>query len=855
MRWPAIKPTPIRSKVVLMTGGIKEDINQLQAKAGELLAGENYEELDGVYHGYTSTLGYEAADGQPSPSDVTVKSLLDTGTDSNTKILLESNSDIASIVDKSKYAHAVTNTAVVDDLINFHMGSTNSTFLFNGSADFTIADNAYELEDNDFTIECFVKPTSVAGTDVLFEKSNSWKLEIVAGYPKFSYSTDGATWTDSLTSDNAITVAKFWHVAVIRKDDAIIIFVDGNRQVTEYNCGSDVIFDNANSLVMGSGFIGNMDELRVSLDYRYISDFDVPTTEFSSGSYRFQQWDDEDREAARTLIGEVPGSGSVLSVSSIGQVIGACRNDSGGSYSDWYIMSGSGWSGPVPTAKVVEYENGNDAGGDDIGFVAGETITFTPSGATGEVAYKDVHAGQWDPPNDAEGHLVLINVTGTITNGDVMSNVSGDTADYVADSYYAFTMDPDGVYNHTVGRFDIFPERQREETNFWCNGVNHAGFFDDTNVVPIIHENLPDEQGVYPTHCIEFKNKLFLAYPDGQIWYSVTGDPLDFDTATGSAGSFYVEGVPTGMVIAPGNTLVIFCEESIHMIKSIYDSDNPGGANTAAYYSFTQEPFSMTAGSRVKTAQRMLGEIYYMDDNGISSMSAASEYGDFSMNSISKNVQATLFSKRDIVTGTMLNKETNQYRIFFDDYTGLYFTFDREKKVKGVTSVKFKHQPTCFHEMEDTDGIRKAYFGAADGYVYEMDKGTSFNGETIPTKLTTSYHSYGTQTDWKWFRRIVLQTQTGSGLTFIGKPSFNYRSPQVPSTSQQELIAAATGAVWGEVQWQEFQWGGTLFDQPVMYMRGYGENMSLTITTESKYYQQHTINSMIVEYSKHARRQ
>ena len=104
---PRIQVAPTKSLVVIMTGGVKEDVSQLELTAGELLQGENYQEIDGAYHGYASVPGYERYDGTALTSTVDIDILSDYGDDSNAVLLLESDcqDDIQDVSVAVSYTH------------------------------------------------------------------------------------------------------------------------------------------------------------------------------------------------------------------------------------------------------------------------------------------------------------------------------------------------------------------------------------------------------------------------------------------------------------------------------------------------------------------------------------------------------------------------------------------------------------------------------------------------------------------------------------------------------------------------------------------------------------------------------
>lgn len=129
-----------RTKPIVLTGGLKEDISQIELKAGELIECVNYQEIDGIYHGYASIPGYEVFDGTALASSVLVTTLNDYGLDNNTSLLLEADL----YEDKSINSHTVVNTGVVPDSTTFKF--LGQSYQFNGIANLTVSPSNNSLD-------------------------------------------------------------------------------------------------------------------------------------------------------------------------------------------------------------------------------------------------------------------------------------------------------------------------------------------------------------------------------------------------------------------------------------------------------------------------------------------------------------------------------------------------------------------------------------------------------------------------------------------------------------------------------------------------------------------------------------
>ncbi len=848
MRYPRTSTTQVRTEVLLLTGGIKEGASQLELSGGELLSGVNYQELGGTYQGYSSIPGYERFDGTELASATNVDTLNDYGLDTKTVLLLESNLQ-ETIEDLSNSDATIVNTSVLHDPNNYKF--LLSSFYFNGGdakLEVVPNTNTLDLAGDNFTIDFLITPQDLVTQQVILSKGVSYSVEILNNRLIFEYSVDGITWESPLVSDKFLDNSKSTHVVIARKGAEVFLFFDGVREANTLVVSTDIFHTNFDYLTIGQGYLGYLDEIRISNTLRWVVDFDTPSIPYSDPNYFSTQVDEADREARRVMITPVPGAGSILGVSSkVSGTILAVRGNTVETSSHLYSASPGGWSTPVPGVQLIQFNLGVDTDPNYPGFQPGEIITGSLSGATATITGVSTRGGSWEN-GDALGVLALKDVTGSFAASEILGNGVTVTATVTSDSYELYNLEPHGSYSFIKGRFDLLPGLQRQEVTFFTNGVNYPTYYDGTNIVPIIHTNLPDSQGVFASHIIEFKNRLFLAYSDGRLWYSGVGDPLNYDTVTGGAGEIYMSDEITSLVVGRGGVLVVFCRNSIQIIKSIIDSNLSSGT-TQADYAFFNETFSDKSGALAQTTERVLGEILYLDDRGVTKLENTDTYGDFTAGTISDNIQKTLLEKKDLVVTSAVHRENNQYRLFFSDKTGLIFTFNKERKIKGITSIKYDHVLTCFTEGENLSGELQMFFGSDDGYVYKMDSGSSFDGGSIQTKLATAFYSYNSPTNWKQFKKLTMETQAVKGFRFYGIPEYNYRDFRVPKSLEASYTSVGSGGTWGSDSWGHFSYGSTEVESPVLYLQGYGNNMSMVITSSSKYAEPHTLSSLLVEYS------
>jgi len=755
MRTKRTRMPTTKAQIHIFTGGLKEDVAQVELKGGELIDCINYQEIDGVYHGYTSIPGYEVTDGTQLASQVAVDYLPDNGLDGFVKFLLEVN--------------ALTNLGTADVTIADNGVQYDSTFfryfdksfLFDGLSNISVTPTGSDLdiESTDCAIDVTVRPNTLADT-IIYERATSYRLAIIGGNFVFQLSSDGISYDTNLVHESTLVEGRTYHIEVVRRNSGdFYIFLDGTLEDANMVTLASVPVGSGD-LVIGDGFIGNLEEFRFSKGtYRHYLDFDYPQIPYSSSSFYSYQINDTNREVRRNEIQPVPGSGTVLGVKIYDGDVFAVRDNLDLLSSGLYRTTSSGWA---------------------------------------------------------------------TMNGSI---------------------NPQGTYRWSIGQYPALMSHQREKILFWTSGVDFPQWLDDDTITDITSEFLPDDSDTnfYANNLVEFKSRLFLAYPDGRLVFSAVDDPLNFDPISG-AGEIYMEDEIMDLVVAPGDTLVVFCRTSTFFIKSL--SDNSGASGTVtAQYKFYKETFSKQSGAMSNSAQRMLGTVISMGDRGITSLEATDAYGSFSVSFMSKNVQRTLLENRDYMTCTVVHRSNNQYRMYFNNGLGLLFTYDSEKKVKGVTRTQYPAPVMNVTEGNDSNGNLILAFGSTTGYVYMMDSGTSFNGGDINTKLTTSYNSYSSPTVRKRFRKISLELKADRDLVIYGNLSFDYGDPGTPRTVREDLTATSSGGIWGIDTWGFFNYGSAIVQNPAMYVSGYGKNMSMTLATVDKYRGPHILNAVVVEYS------
>jgi hypothetical protein len=835
----------VNGKTVVFSGGVNEGVTNLELRPGDLFRCTNYEEIDGSFHGYRSISGVERLDGKTSPSDVFAELINDTGNDQHTVFLLESE-DADDGYDKSSKAYTVDTTGVEFDLTRSRIGE--GSWKFSNTFPFiTIDQSSNEIDFSaDWTIELIHQRTNEDQAGVLFEKSGVVKISFDGlGNMVGEISTDGgATYNRSVsyffTRDNAWNEMKF-----VKKGEEIFIMTNGVVKDT-LDITAETITNNTNDITIGEStdYPMYIDTVRISNLARAVNDYAyVDDKLFSDPTFYVVNGDDRDREIARAAIDPVPGYGPVQAVGLYkGDAFAFRDDDATGVTGGMYRETAAGWDPLVPDAWEVDVYD-CFIPDDTTVVVTGEAFT-TDAGATGTVL--DYVANGGDPTKgEAEGILQLMLSTGTLNVGDIITVTStGDTATFGSMPFVPTFGGGDDV-DFEVARFAYFPPNNPNSEVLYFLGNNDRIFAWDGSQVWNIQG--PPDVIEKPTHVVKFGDRLFIAYADGSLFYSAVGDPSNFFGFWG-AGEIKMGDTIVDLIEAPGSTLVIIMRNSTKLLTTVGE---------VGVYNFKVDEYSQSTGGYRNTSVQMLGDVYYCDDRGPTSLKATDAYGDFENLAIKKKANLTYQANKLLIVGAYVNRSKNQYRIMFNEPVGgttkgISITFG-DKQVKGVTTTLYPFEFVKFAEGEDAEGNVKILAGAKDGYVYRIDKGTSFDGEEINASFTSAYYHYATPRNWKRFHRILFEISAENKSQFFFKPYFNYSSTRMASTRQQAVQTVGQGGIWGTSKWGSFIWGGAVVSNPMIYLMGYGYNMAMSIKNSSKFNEPHTIHNMIVDYSNGSR--
>ena len=506
--------------------------------------------------------------------------------------------------------------------------------------------------------------------------------------------------------------------------------------------------------------------------------------------------------ARRADIAAVPGSGNILGVWLFNGTVYAFRNNAGGTAGAMYKSSAAGWV-LCTLGRTVAFTSGGTTA-----IAEGNTVTGAVSGATGVVGRVILASGTW-AGGDAAGTLVLTSQTGTFQAENLDVGASLDLATIGGNST-ATTLPVGGTYRFITHNFGGHAGQRRM---YGCNGVGKAFEWDGTVFVPLTTGMVTDT----PTHIIAHRNHLFLAFPGGSVQHSslpaAPADPVfpyKWSVVTG-AGEIGIGDEITGFLSMP-TVMAIFARNSTYLLYGASSTD------------WDLRGHSDEAGAISNTVQK-IGAGIYLDDRGLTSLTATDKYGDFQANALSKFIEPYLKAVKSLVQSSARVKTKNQYRLFLTNLGAITLTLDGEKVI-GFTRQAYDKLPVCVCSAENSSGDEEIYFGSTDGFVYQMDVGTSFNGNPIEATIKFHFNHLDTPSIVKRIRKITLELDAPIYTYINANVEFDYGETGNPG---EFYATESPGGTWDISSWDSFVWNGRSVSSTPIKVDGNGMNFSLTI--------------------------
>jgi hypothetical protein len=195
--------------------------------------------------------------------------------------------------------------------------------------------------------------------------------------------------------------------------------------------------------------------------------------------------------------------------------------------------------------------------------------------------------------------------------------------------------------------------------------------------------------------------------------------------------------------------------------------------------------------------------------------------------------------------------------MFWDDGSGVVLYMGRSS-VNSLGSVMqipetlpFKLPVTffssCVGEIQSGNGDR-LFAGGTDGYVYELDKGTSFDGATIDAYLRLAFNNLKSPLQNKTFHKFTADVLCDDAITVGIKFDIDYSRAPERGAQTNEAASAGTPIISTDA-FANIDWTDPVQGVVEHYLYGFGRNIAVTLVTSASDKKRHTFPSSTLNFS------
>lgn len=517
----------------------------------------------------------------------------------------------------------------------------------------------------------------------------------------------------------------------------------------------------------------------------------------------------------RADIAAVPGSGPIRGIAILANVVYAWRDDAGGTGQCIYKSTSGGW------VLVPFYRELSFAAGSGVAPAEGAVVTKGTSSAV--VKRVVLQSGSWSG-GTAAGRLIITSPTSEFSAGAFTAGITATCGG----ASTAITLLPAGRLDHVVYNFTGSSATARI---YGADGVNRGFEFDGDVLTPIVTGMAQDK----PTHVAAHRNHLFFSF-SGSLQHSGVGSPYVWSAVLG-AGELGAGDAITGLQVLPsgqdgGGALMVATAARTFVLYG----------SSSADWRFVA--FSDDAGAQRWSIQSM-GRVIALDALGISTLTPSQAFGNFERLPLSARIQSALTGK--VVLASVVNRESKRMRLFFSGGDGLSISPFGESGL-AFMSINYGKTVRCA-----TSGLMGAahrnFFGSDDGFVYEADRGRSFDGSSIFAYMKLAFNHTRSPSDKKRFRRADIEAKTLSASSLLVHGEYSLGAPEIGLTDVVSASYGGIGAYFDITNYDE-----CFFDAPrhtvnKVRLDGVGTDLSLSLVSDSAKELPHTLQSISVAFT------
>ena len=515
-------------------------------------------------------------------------------------------------------------------------------------------------------------------------------------------------------------------------------------------------------------------------------------------------------------------------------VFAAVSVDGVGNRAMWSSDSGATWTIAVSAAdnlwSGITWANGLFVAVAQSG--TGNRVMTSPDAATWTIRTSAAD-NSWTGVTSGAGLFVAV---AAITTGDgvMTSPTIPNRVGLLNTIQTAITLAPSGKYSFVIGNLTGSAGTRRI---YGADGVSRGFEFDGDILVPI-HTGMVIDT---PKHVTVHKNHLFFTF-DSSVQHSSIGLPYEWSAITGAA-ELAMGDTVTGFQVQPGGqtsgALAIFTRNRMSILYG----------SSSADWNLVQ--YREEVGAIAYTTQDV-GFTTFLDDQGIMGLQTVQEFGNFAHSALSNRIRDYLTARRGRVSYSCISRDKSQYRLFFTDGSAVYMTVGSGRNgpaAIGMTSMRLTNPVLCVHSSEDSDGSEKIFFGSSDGFVYQMEKGTSHDGAALSWDFRLAYNFSKSPRMLKRYRDLMIEVSGNGYAAFDFTYQLGYNSSEITQPGTQSTVTNFTPAQWDSFTWDNFIWDGTTLSPNIAYLEGEAENIAMIFSGGTDYHAPIKFSGVVLAYS------
>jgi hypothetical protein len=324
-----------------------------------------------------------------------------------------------------------------------------------------------------------------------------------------------------------------------------------------------------------------------------------------------------------------------------------------------------------------------------------------------------------------------------------------------------------------------------------------------------------------------------LGFPGGSWLLAGVGEPANWTVVLGAAEIGLGDDI-TGVMEDTAGSLFIFTRGRTFQLSG--DSLN----------GYLLKAFDPENGAIADSVQR-IGFGIHLDDRGFGSLTSSDKHGNYQANTLSGLIQPLVdqLLKTTTVTESVIHRGGNRYRCFFAD--GRFISIGvKGTKVAGHMVCGYGKVVRCAVSAEDTDGTERLFFGSDDGYIYEAEKGTSFDGDHITAALRPAFHHSGNPDRIKRYRSGRIEAVANGPCSLMVTPDLSFGDTV---QAERDISATVGGAVWNLADYETFNYNARLEPLKSFRIEADGTHIGLWIRHVSKVERPHTLRAIVYQSS------